>query len=166
MKKIKYLAIALSLTLLGSTLTACGSVSAKDDFKEYLNNNVITVFMPESNDIVKTYSAAVEKQDQKVLVKELSETLATKNNALLEKLKAFIPKTTEVQELHNIYIKAVEVRKEAYVLMLESLTTKLSDESAMTVALDKLGESDAKFTEFGTKVESMKKDFGLVSAKE
>jgi len=36
MKKIKYLAIALTLSLIFLALTACGSTSVKDDFKEYV----------------------------------------------------------------------------------------------------------------------------------
>ena len=163
MKKIKYLVLALSLSLMFVSLTACGN-PAKDDFKEYINNNVNTTFIPENNEIVKTYSEAIKSQDEKIIVKALEETLPTKNDAFIEKLKAFTPKTTEVQELHNIYIKAVEIRKEGYALMLEAFTTKVSDESASDTALAKLGESDTKFAEFETKRTSMMKDLGLVEA--
>jgi len=164
MKKIKYLAFALALSLMFVSITACGGTSVKDDFKEYVNNNSNTTFLPENNDIVKTYTAAIESQDEKILVPALSETLPTKNNALLEKLKAYTPVTTEVQELHNIYIKAVEIRKEGYSLMAEALTTKVSDEAATDTAIAKLAESDTKFTEFETKRISMMKDLGLVDA--
>jgi len=163
MKKIKYLVLALSLSLMIVSLTACGN-PAKDDFKEYVNNNLNTTFILDNNDIVKTYTEAIKSQDEKIIIKALSETLPTKNNALLEKMKAYTPKTTEVQEFHNIYIKAVEIRKEGYALMLEALTTKVSDESATDIALTKLGESDTKFAEFETKRGSMMKDFGLVNA--
>ena len=165
MKIIEYLAIALTLSLMFVFLTACSGTSVKDDFKEYVNNNASAIFIPENNDIVATYTKAIESQDVKIAVKALSETLFTKNNALLEKMKAYKPETTEVQELHNIYIKAVELRKEGYAQMLEALTTKVSDESAADAAIAKLGESDTKFAEFETKASSMKKDLGLVDAK-
>jgi len=162
MKKIKYLAFALILSLMFVSLTGCGGTSVKDDFIEYVNNNANTIFIPDNNDIVKTYTEAIESQDGKIAIKALSQTLPTKNNALLEKMKTYKPETPEVQELHNIYIKAAELRKEGYALMLEALTTKVSDDSATDAALNKLGESDTKLVEFETKRNSMMKDLGLV----
>jgi len=164
MKKIKFLALALSLSLMFVSLTACGGSPIKDDFKEYVNNNSNTTFIPANNDIVKAYSDAVGSQDEATIVKSLSETLPTMNKALIEKMKAYVPATPEVQELSNLYIKAAEIRTEGYGLMLEALTTKVSDESATDTALAKLGESDTKFAEFETKRNAMMKDLGLVEA--
>jgi len=115
---------------------------------------------------VKTYTEAIKSQNEQIIVTALLQTLPTKNNALLEKMKAYKAETTEVKELHNIYIKAVELRKEGYAQMLEALTTKVSDESATDDAIAKLGESDTKFAEFETKRNSMMKDLGLVNANE
>lgn len=103
--------------------------------------------------------------DNNVIAKALSETLSPKNDALLEKMKAYKPKTTEVQEFHNILIQAVELRKDAYAQLLEVLKNKDATDSAVDAAFNKLGESDDKFIEFNTKGESLKKDFGLVDAK-
>jgi anaerobic ribonucleoside-triphosphate reductase len=164
MKRIKYLALALTLSLMFISIIGCGDSgpSVKDDFKEYVNNNANTIFIPENNSIVKTYTEVIQTQDEKIIIKAISETLPAKNEALLAKMKALTPKTTEVQQLHNIYIKAVELRKEGYVLMHEALTTKLSDESAIDKALNKLGEADIKFVEYETKRTSMMKELGLV----
>lgn len=165
MKNIKYLALVLTLILMIGSLTACGANPVKDDFKDYINNNINTVFTPENNDIVKTYSDALKTQDENIFVQALKETLPTMNNALLEKLKAYTPKTTEVQELHALFISAVEIRAEGYALMLEAMTTKVSDEKASDPAIAKLGEADTKFTEFETKRTTMMKDLGLVVKK-
>ncbi len=133
------------------------ATSVKDDFKEYLNQ--IAIYHPLNNDIIKIYTEAGVAKDGKILAKALSETLPAKNNAMLEKMKAYTPKTIEVKELHNIFIKAVELRKEAYAQLHEVLTKPATD-SAVDAAFAKLDESDAKFDEFLTKAESMKKDLG------
>jgi len=164
MKIKKILAITLTLSLMLVSLTACGN-PVKNDFKEYVNKNVITTFLPENNEIINDYTVAMKSADVKTMVDALSKTLPKKNDALLEKMKAYSPQTTEVQELHNIYINAAEIRKEAYVLMLGALTTNASDESAADTAIAKLTDSDNKFVEFQTKLDSMKKDLGLVDVK-
>lgn len=167
MQKIKYLGLALILSFMFISLMGCGGdsgPSVKDDFKEYVNNNANTVFIPENNSIVASYTEAVQTQDENIIIKALSETLPGMNDALLTKMKAYSPETIEVQELHNLYIEAVELRKEGYAQMLESLTTRLDDESAIDEALNKLGESDTRFIEFETKRDSMMKDLGLVEA--
>lgn len=162
MKTFKHLAMLITLSLTLLSLAGCGSTSAttsvKDDFKEYLNQ--IAVYHPLNNDIINIYTEAGLAKDSKILAKALSETLPAKNNALLEKMKAYAPKTTEVQELHNIFIKAVELRKEAYAQLLEVLTKPATD-TAVDDAFAKLDESDAKFEAFLTKAESMKKNLGL-----
>lgn len=167
MKVKKTLAIVLTLSLVLIALAACGSssdsTSVKDDFKEYLNKNLTTNFLSLNDEIVKIYTEAGLANDGKILAKALSETLPAKNDALLEKMKAYTPKTTEVQELHAIIIKAVELRKDGYAQILEVLTED-STESEVDAAFATLDESDAKFAEFLTKAESMKKDLGLVDA--
>lgn len=167
MKISKYLVVALTLTFMLVGLVGCGGTSVattpKDDFLDYLNNQFVPIFGPENNDIVAIYTEAGLAKDSKILAKTLSQ-IPPKSNALLEKLKAFTPKTTEVQDLHNLLIKAVELRKEAYAQVLEVLTEN-SPEAQVNAAFAKLDESDAKFEEFLTKAESMKKDFGLVDAK-
>lgn len=164
MNRFKHLAMVITLSLTLLSLAGCGSTpaatSVEDDFKEYLNQ--IAIYHPLNNDIIKLYTEAGLAKDSKVLAKALSETLPAKNNALLEKMKAYAPKTTEVQELHKIFIKAVELRKEAYAQLHEVLT-KPATEAAVDAAFAKLDESDTKFDEFLTKAESMKKD--LVDAK-
>lgn len=132
-------------------------ISVKDDFSEYLYNSFGTVFEPENSDILKIYTEASLAKDGKTLAKALSETLPAKNNALLEKLKAYTPQTTEVQELHNLFIQAVELRKDAYAQLFEVLTQPAT-EAEVDAAFAVLDESDAKFDEFLTKAESMKKD--------
>jgi uncharacterized lipoprotein YehR (DUF1307 family) len=161
MKKLFLITMALVMAL---SLAACEGTTIKDDFKEYVNNKSNAIFIPENNDIVKTYTEGVKAQDGEAMVIVLSEILPKKNNELHEKLKAYTPETAEVKELHDIYIKAVELRKEGYEKMLEALTTKVSDEAATDIALAKLGEADTKFAEFETKRNSMMKDLGLVDA--
>ncbi len=133
------------------------STSVKDDFSEYLYTSFGKVFEPENSDILKIYTEAALAKDGKILAKALSETLPVKNNALLEKLKAYTPKTTEVQELHNTLIQAVEVRRDAYA-QVHKVLTQPATESEVDAAFAVLDESDAKFEEFLTKAESMKKD--------
>jgi len=139
-----------------SVSTSVGT-SVKDDFLEYLNNSFGTVFEPENSDILKIYAEAALTADSKILAKALSETLPAKNNALLEKLKAYKPQTTEVQELHNLFIQAVELRKDAYAQLVKVLTQPAT-EAEVDAAFAVLDKSDAKFDEFLTKAESMKKD--------
>jgi hypothetical protein len=159
MKTFKHLATVITLSLMLLSLAGCGSTpaatSVKDDFKEYLNQ--VAIYHPLNNEIIIIHNEAGLAKDSKVLAKALSEKLPAKSNALLEKMKAYTPKTTEVKELHNIFIKAVELRKEAYAQLHEVLT-KPATESAVDAAFAKLDESDAKFDEFLTKAESMKKD--------
>ncbi len=162
MKTFKHLTIVIALLLTLLSFAGCGSspaaTSVKDDFNEYLNQ--VAIYHPLNNDIVNICTEAGLAKDSKILAKALSETLPAKNNALLEKMKAYTPKTTEVQELHNIFIMAVELRKEAYAQILEVLTKPASD-SAVNAAFAKLDESDAKVEAFLTKAEFMKKDLGL-----
>jgi hypothetical protein len=165
MKKTKYLLLALAVSLLFVSLVACGGTSLKDDYNKYANNKYNAIFVLENNDIVKTYSDALDSKNDKTILKALSETLPAKNDALLEKIKAYTPETTEIQALHNIYIQGVEIRKEAYAQLYEAFTTKVSDESATDKALDKLEEADTKFAEFETKANSIKKELGIVDSK-
>lgn len=142
-----------------SSSTPVGT-SVKDDFSQYLYNNFGTVFKPENSDILKIYTEAALAKDSKILAKALSETLPAKNNALLEKLKAYTPQTAEVQELHNLFIQTVELRKDAYAQLLKVLTQPAT-EAEVDAAFAVLDKADAKFDEFLTKAESMKKDLGV-----
>jgi len=142
-----------------SVSTSVGT-SVKDDFSEYLYNNFGTVFEPEDSDILKIYTEATLTADSEILAKALSETLPAKNNALLEKMKAYTPQTTEVQEVHNLFIQTVELRKDAYAQIFEVLTQPAT-EADVDAAFAVLDESEAKCEEFLTKAESMKKDLGV-----
>jgi len=153
-----------SITIAGtpdstSVSTSVGT-SVKDDLSEYLYNNFGTVFEPEDRAIQQIYTEAALTGDSKILAKALKETLPAKNNALLEKMKAYTPQTTEVQEVHNLFIQAVELRKDAYVQFAEVLT-KDATEAEIDAAFAILDESEAKIEEFLTKAESMKKDLGV-----
>ena len=171
-KTIKYFVIALTTLVMIAALTACGSTPAdtsattpKDELKDYINNNFVKTFGPENNAIVDAYGVAADSGDNNTIAKALAETLTPKNDALLEKLKAFKPKTTEVQELHNILTQAVELRKDAYAQLLGIVTNKNVTDAAVDAAFNKLGESDDKFMEFNTKGDSLKKELGLVDGK-
>jgi len=134
--------------------------SVKDDFSEYLYNNFGTAFEPENSAIQKIYTEAALTADSKILAKALSDTLPVKNNALLEKLKAYTPQTTEVQEVHNLFIEAVELRKDAYAQLVEVMT-RPATEAEVDAAFVVLDESDAKIGEFLTKAETLKKELGV-----
>ncbi|KUO66622.1 MAG: hypothetical protein APF84_04080 [Gracilibacter sp. BRH_c7a] len=153
-----------SITIAGtpdSTATSAQvGTSVKDDFSEYLYNNFGTVFEPEDRAIQEIYTEAALTADSKILAKALSDTLPAKNNALLEKLKAYTPQTTEVQEVHNLFIQAVELRKDAYAQLVEVMTQPAT-EAEVEAAFAVLDESDAKIEGFLTKAESMKKDLGV-----
>lgn len=142
-----------------SASTSAGT-SVKDDFSEYLYNNFGTIFEPEDRAIQEVYTEAALTADSKILAKALSETLPAKNNALLEKMKAYTPQTTEVQEVHNLFIQAVELRKDAYAQLYKVLTQPAT-EAEVDAAFAVLDESEAKIEEFLTKAESMKKDLGV-----
>lgn len=142
-----------------SVSTSVGT-SVKDDFSEYLYNNFGTVFEPEDRAIQEIYTEAALTTDSKILANALSETLPAKNNALLEKMKAYTPQTTEVQEVHNLFIQAVELRKDAYAQLYEVMTQPAT-EADVDAAFAVLDESEAKIEEFLTKAESMKKDLGV-----
>jgi hypothetical protein len=153
-----------SITIAGtpdstSVSTSVGT-SVKDDLSEYLYNNFGTVFEPEDRAIQQIYTEAALTGDSKILAKALLETLPAKNNALLEKMKAYTPQTTEVQEVHNLFIQAVELRKDAYAQLFEVLTQPAT-EADVDAAFAVLDESEAKIEEFLTKAESMKKDLGV-----
>lgn len=153
-----------SITIAGTPDSTAASAqvgtSVKDDFSEYLYNNFGTVFEPEDSDILEIYTEAALTGDSKILAKALSDTLPAKNNALLEKLKAYTPQTMEVQEVHNLFIQAVELRKDAYAQLVEVMTQPAT-EAEVEAAFAVLDESDAKIDEFLTKAESMKKDLGV-----
>ncbi len=152
--------IAIAGTPDSTAASAQVGTSVKDDFSEYLYNNFGTVFEPEDSDILEIYTEAALTKDSKILAKALSDTLPAKNNALLEKLKAFTPQTTEVQELHNLFIQAVELRKDAYA-QLVGVMTQPATEAEVDAAFAVLDESEARVDEFLTKAESMKKDLGV-----
>jgi len=165
MKKIKNLTLVLTLLLMFATLTACGSDPVKDDFVDYCNNNVNKTFNPEYNAVVKLYSDTIQSQDSDAIIAALQGPIATQNDALLEKVKAYSPKTNEVKELHNLFIKAVEIKKEGYTALLGALTAEGSDDTATNDAISKLAEADTKLKEFEAKRDSMMKDLGLVLKK-
>ncbi|SET70039.1 hypothetical protein SAMN05660297_03187 [Natronincola peptidivorans] len=153
-----------SITIAGTPDSTAASAqvgtSVKDDLSEYLYNNFGTVFEPEDRDIIETYEEAILTGDSENFAKALSDTLPAKNNALLEKLKAYTPQTTEVQELHNLFIQAIELRKDAYT-QLVVVMAKQSTEAEIDAAFVLLDEYEAKIDEFLTKGESMKKDLGV-----
>jgi len=165
MKKIKNLALVLTMLMVFATLTACGSDPVKDEFVDYCNNDVNKTFNPEYNAIIKLYTDALETQDVEATITALDGPIKTQNDALLAKLKAFTPKSTEVKELHNIFIKTVEIKKEGFELLLKALTTEASDDTATDAATAKLAEADAKLKEFEAKRATMMKDFNLVLKK-
>ncbi|SET83056.1 hypothetical protein SAMN05660297_03636 [Natronincola peptidivorans] len=167
MKKIKYLAIALTVLFMLVSLTACGGGDAapannavKDDLKDYINNHAVTNFVPLNEEIVIHYTEAVQTGDGDVLATVLKENLI-RNALLFEELEAYTPETTEVQELHNIFFKAVEIRELAYVDILLVLTDLDAEEEDINAAFDMLDESDNLFIEFSTKMDAMRKDLGL-----
>lgn len=172
MKKIKYLAIILTVLFMVVSLTACGGGSAapaapantavKDDFKDYLNNYAIPAFQVVNNEIVTIYTEAVQTGDGNVMAEALSEDLPILNTALLEEMIEYSPKTAEVQEVHNIFIAAVELRGEAYAQILEVLLDLDAEKDAISAAFDMLDDADAIFAEYVSQVETMKKDLGLV----
>lgn len=155
---VKYLQASVDSIMINGNSSEAASV--KDDFKEYLDNNLTPNFQAQNNEIIKIYTDAAKTKDSKILAKALSETLPAKNNALLEKMRAYSPKTSQVQELHNILINAIELRQDAEASVFEVLT-KNSTESEVDAAFIKLDEADAKFNDFLTKAETMKKDLGL-----
>ena len=152
--------ITIASTSASTVASTSVDTSVKDDFSEYLYNNFGPVFEPEDRAIQVIYTDAALTKDSEILAKALSETLPAKNNALLEKMKAYTPQTTEVQEVHNLFIQAVELRKDAYA-QLAVVMTKSASEAEVDAAFVVLDESNAKIDEFLTKAESLKKDLGM-----
>ncbi len=166
MKKNKFLAITLTALFMLISLTACvgnatpADNTVKDELKDYINNYAVTSFVPKNAEIVTKYTEAVQAKDGEVLAAVLKDIILL-NGYLFEELEAYTPKTTEVQELHNIFINAVEKRELAYVEILLVLTDLKAKEEDITAAFDKLDETDKLFVEFSTKLEALKKENGL-----
>ena len=153
-------------------LTACGSASAptpapapannpvKDDLKDYINNYAVTNFVPKNEEIVTYYTEAIQTGDAEVLINAIQEIVVL-NAQLYEELVAYTPATAEVQELHNIFVQAVEMRDLAYADVFLALTDSNATEEDGDAAFNKLAEVDAVFAEFSAKMDSMRADLGL-----
>jgi len=161
MKKIKYLTTIMTVIFILVPLSACGGDNpAKDEFKEYINNHAIAKFTPKNEEIVTKYTEAVQAGDGDVLATVLREVVLL-NAHLIEDLEVYTPQTTEVQDLHNIFIQAVKLRELAYVEILLVLTDLEAELEDIDAAFDKLDETDKLFIEFSTKVDNMKEEFGF-----
>jgi len=167
--KTKGLAIALVLSLMLVSLTACGGGDSalKDDFLEYNNNQAATVFLPENSTIADSYTAAIQSQDEAILMDTLN-VLPAQCDTLLAEMNAYKAKTTEVQELNALLIETVQMKKDGYTEMLAAYSIDVSDtagfDAAFATATTTLDGSDAKFAEYITARDAMMKDLNLTAA--
>lgn len=167
--KTKGLAIALVLSVMLVSLTACGGGDStlKDDFLDYNNNQAATVFLPENSTIADSYTAAIQSQDETTLMDTLN-ALPAQCDTLLAELNAFKAKTTKVQELNAILIESVQMKKDGYTQMLAAYSVDASDtegfNTAFATATTTLDGSDAKFADYITARDAMMKDLGLQAA--
>lgn len=169
--KTKVLTIAVVLSVMLASLTACGGgdTAQKDDFLEYNNNQAATVFLPENSTIADAYTAAIQSQDEAILMDTLN-ALPAQCDTLLAELSAYKAKTTEVQELNAVLIASVQLKKDGYTQMLAAYSIDISDtagfDTAFAEAIATLDSSDAKFADYTTKRDAMMKDLGLIDATE
>jgi len=167
--KTKGLAIVLLLSVVLSSLTACGGgdTAIKDDFLDYNNNQAATVFLPDNNTISTAYTAAIQSQDEVVLMDTLN-VLPAECDTLLAKMNEYKPKTTEVQELHTVLVEAVQLKKDGYTQMLAAYSIDISDtagfDTAFAEATATLDSSDAKFADYITQRDAMLTELGLTAA--
>lgn len=165
--KTKGLAVALVLSFVLVSLTACGGGDSelKDDFLDYNNNQAATVFLPENSAIADSYTAAIQSQDEAILIDTLN-ALPAQCDSLLAELNAYKAKTTKVQELNALLIEMVQMKKDGYTEMLAAYSLDVSDtagfEAAFATATTSLDASDAKFAEYITAREAMMKDLDIV----
>ena len=99
--------------------------------------------------------------DGDLLARALMEDLPEMNNALLDKLIAYTPETTEVQDLHDVYFMAVDLRGDAYEQILQVLLDLDAQDEEIDAAFDLLEVSDAIFLNFEEMVAIMTKELGF-----
>lgn len=164
--KTRRLAIVLVLSVMLTSLAACGGgdTEKKDDFMDYNNNQASVIFIPDNNAISTAYTDAIQSQDEAILMDTLN-VLPDECDTLLAKMNAYKAKTTEVQELHDVLIEVVQLKKDGYTQMLAAFSIDIDDtagfDTAFAEATSTLDASDAKFEDFITKRDAMIKDLGL-----
>ena len=154
MKKI--LALLLMAVLSFALLTGC-SDPVYDDLENFLNiemKEVNTNYTKITTE-VKTWDAL---EDDNALKKSIDETIMPIVNDSLEKLKGINPKTEEVKEIKDKYVKVMETYKEGFEVLSKGCETQ--DEATANAGSAKLAEAVVLLDEYNKALEDLAAEYG------
>lgn len=154
MKKI--LALLLMVVMSFTLFTGC-SDPLYDDLESFINTQMTEV--NENYEKIKAEAGGWEDlEDDADLEASIKEVLLPLADDSLEKLEKINPKTEDVKELKDKYVKVMEAYKEGFVEILEGVQEQ--DENKMTAGNEKIENGLGLLEEYNAALEALVKEVG------
>lgn len=154
MKKI--LAVILTALLCILPLAACEKKDpVRDDLLNYLNNQFPAIAEQDST-VYAAYVAAIQAKDatNETLAAAFGDTIIPGMEALIEAAKTVAPATSEVAELHAVYVESLTVKLEGYNLILQAAKENSND--ILASANEKIQASNTAEDQYYSSLEELK----------
>ena len=130
-------AIAVAVVVIAILLLG-GDNAVQDDLLDYINND-ITEMQELDSEVIDLYERARNSEDDYAMYEILIDEVIPKSRELIDEAEAIQIETKEVQEIHEVYLDAINKQDQAFTLMLSALENQ--DFEIMTQANEKLDEA-------------------------
>ncbi|MFA9560302.1 hypothetical protein ACERII_23575 [Evansella sp. AB-rgal1] len=150
----------LLVTMLSLFITGCFADPIQEDLEDYVNNGIIPL-VPDEEEILGLYESVTghNYSDDYVLYNTIQFDILPKYQDFIQKLEAIRPSTSEVREIHEIYIKASNEQYSAMVLILDAIDYQ--DHGLINDANNQLNEARSLFRTFQYELQDLLDEHNL-----
>lgn len=146
--------IILLVTLISLLMAGCFSDPVKDDLEEYVNEGILPL-MSDEEEILSLYGSVTGNNytDDYVLYETIQSDIIPKYQNFITAIEDIRPKTSEVRELHEIYIKASNDQYNAMIMILDAI--EYQDHGVIKEANEKLDGARRLMRDFQYELEEL-----------
>lgn len=156
----RYVVFMVMIIFVLLLLSGCWQDPVQEDLLDYINNK-LTPLVETEEQIINRYDSVIGENytSDEVTYKVLTEEVIPKYRDFVEKLEEIQPQTEEVQEVHEIYLSAVNKQYNAMTQVaaaIEQLDTNL-----IVQANEKMAEGRSEIRTFQSKLHTLAKEHNV-----
>ncbi|MED1467616.1 hypothetical protein [Bacillus salipaludis] len=131
--------IILFFLMIGTLLTACGNDPVKGDLQNYVNKQTKPLAKKEK-EVINLYESVTGANytNDKTTYNTMVQEVIPKYRDYIAEVESIRPKTKEVRDIHEIYLKAVNLQNSAFIMIVSAIEEQ---------DLNKINEANNKLTE-------------------
>lgn len=150
----------ISIFAFAILLTGCFSNPIQEDLLSYINDEIAPISAEEAK-IVANYDSVTGQNytDDETTYKMLMDNVIPAYNELSDKILKIQPKTPEVRELHDLFIKLSGIQKSAFVGIADAIEKQ--DLGLVNEANAKLDEANKLARDYQMKLQDMAKEYNI-----